>query len=163
MSTVSSGPTSRGWPEDVRIHREREHSQRLLASQKRVLELLAGTASLEEVLEAIVRIIEEQSSGAAGVICLVVDFTTGCIYECEGSAANDLAEDPRRAIAEVDLDGHVVARADLDGARRAQLAWVPHVDEPGVRARGRLVLRDASGRVAAAQIRELIPHREPLE
>ena len=38
---------------------------------KRVLELLAGSASLEEVLEAIVRIIEEQSSGAAGAICLV--------------------------------------------------------------------------------------------
>jgi PAS domain S-box-containing protein len=68
---VSSGPTSRARPDELRHYAEREHSQRLLASQKRVLELLAGSASLEEVLEAIVRIIEEQSSGAAGAICLV--------------------------------------------------------------------------------------------
>lgn len=91
-----------------------------------------------------------------GVICLVVDFTTGCIYEGGASASNDPAENPTLSQATVELDGKVVASGTLDGERRAQLVWSHGVDENAVRARGRLVLRRADGAAAEAFIGELI-------
>lgn len=50
---------------------DRNRAALLLASQKRVLELLASSAPLEEALGAIVQVIEEQSPDAVGTILLV--------------------------------------------------------------------------------------------
>lgn len=92
-----------------------------------------------------------------GIICLIVDFSTGCIYRGGGGAQND--KDPRdpsepMPIAKVMLDGKVVGQSGVDpeDATRIRMYWSTDVDREAVKARGELVfLRhdavQASGRV----------------
>jgi hypothetical protein len=91
-----------------------------------------------------------------GIICLAVDFSTGCIYEGGASASNDPSQNPALAKASVEVDGKVVAEGTIDNDRRAQLTWVHGADEVAARARGRLVMRRADGAVAEAFISDLI-------
>lgn len=91
-----------------------------------------------------------------GIICLAVDFSTGCIYEGGASVSNDPAENPQLASATIELDGKVVARGNVDSDRRAQLVWEQGVDTEAVRARGRLVLRRLDGAAANAYVSDLI-------
>jgi hypothetical protein len=94
-----------------------------------------------------------------GVICLVVDFTTGCIYEGGRGASRSPADeeaDRRYAMAEVELDGAIVATGEVAPDRKMRLEWVRGVDEADVRARGRLFVRTPHGDRAEARLGDLL-------
>ena len=94
-----------------------------------------------------------------GVIFLIVDFTTGCIYKSGGRASTEPlpGESGRRlATATVDLDGAVVANGEVHYDRSARLRWNHLVDDAGLKARGRLILRRPDGAFAEAFVRDLI-------
>lgn len=92
-----------------------------------------------------------------GVICLAVDFTTGCIYET-GGAHGSIPDGnaPRAAAIQVDLDGTVAATGEVGSDRRAALRWRAHIDPTTVREKGRLIVRTPEGGRAEARIADLI-------
>jgi hypothetical protein len=93
-----------------------------------------------------------------GVICLVVDFTTGCIYG-GGGRVDASAPDENRARAAtmtIDLDGAIVATGDVQPDRRAHMKWSGAPDLAALRARGRLVVRAPDDARAEARVGDLI-------
>ena len=96
-----------------------------------------------------------------GVICLAVDFSTGCIYK-----SSHVAQPPRDepspqgplAQAEVAIDGASVAKSesDVDSRGRLRLVWERDVDPDAVRSRGQLILKRNTGGTALAQVRDLL-------
>jgi hypothetical protein len=94
-----------------------------------------------------------------GIVCLVVDFTTGCIYmhgerSERGPARHDA--DGRLAEASVEIDGEVVASGELEPDGSLRLKWKREVSREDVRARARLVVRAPGGAFAEARIVDLI-------
>jgi hypothetical protein len=96
-----------------------------------------------------------------GVICLVVDFSTGCIYR-SGHARRAPEDEPSPqallAQAEVAIDGASVAKgeSDIDRSGRLRLVWEPNVDADAVRNRGQLIFKRNTGATALAQVRDLL-------
>lgn len=93
-----------------------------------------------------------------GVICLIVDFTTGCIYRTGGRAAIPSREQSDHQIvnALVAVEGATVAMGNVSPEGKVQLRWDRPVDESTLKADGRLFLRRQDGATAEAFIRELI-------
>jgi hypothetical protein len=91
-----------------------------------------------------------------GVICLAVDFSTGCIYE-SGGERTAAPSDPLRVVTvAIDVGGAVVARGEVQPDGRAHLVWSDAPDLSTLRARGRLVARGHGDAKAEARIAELI-------
>ena len=91
-----------------------------------------------------------------GVIFLIVDFTTGCIYKGSGSAANERQPGAGQATASLDVNGSVVAGGAVHAGRRAHLLWNRRIDGATVMAKGRLVVRRSDGMTAQALVSDLI-------
>ena len=94
-----------------------------------------------------------------GIVCLVVDFSSGCIYRGGGSrAAKDQqpGELPHGTQALIAVGEDVVATGAVGADRQAELAWNQSVETEIVREQGRLVVRRADGAVASANISELL-------
>ena len=96
-----------------------------------------------------------------GVICLIVDFTTGCIYGGPSRITISRTpppgeEDRRITTASVAIDGAVAASAGVQPDRSARLSWTQVVDGAALRSRGRLVVQRADGARAEAFVRDLI-------
>ena len=94
-----------------------------------------------------------------GVICLVVDFTTGCIYQSGGHASAQpppSSDDRRVATATVEIEGTIVATGEISSGGPTRLDWKRAVDAEELRAKARLLIRTPSGTLARAEIGELI-------
>lgn len=95
-----------------------------------------------------------------GLICLIVDFTSGCIYGGGGGGASRSPRpgqsDPRVATVEVEVDGEVVASGQVEPAGKTQLRWSRVVDEATLREKARVVVRTGDGALAQAHVRELL-------
>lgn len=79
-----------------------------------------------------------------GAVCLIVDFTTGCIYRGGGRAETSSPPSPdasRVSTVDVVLDGVVVATGSVQPDRKAALEWRAGVDQAAVRARGQVFVR----------------------
>jgi hypothetical protein len=97
-----------------------------------------------------------------GVICLAVDFSTGCIYKNSHVAQRAPRDEPLPqgllARAEVAIDGASVAKSesDIDRRGRLRLVWERDVDPDAVRSRGQLIFKRNTGGTALAQVRDLL-------
>jgi hypothetical protein len=92
-----------------------------------------------------------------GVICLIVDFTTGCIYESGGRHVAVPQEGPSRlATVAVELDGAIVATGQVQPDGRAELTWSATPDLSALRARGRVVARSHDNARAEARLADLV-------
>ena len=97
-----------------------------------------------------------------GVICLIVDFSTGCIYKSSGAPQRTPRDEPSPqgplAQAEVAIDGASVAKSesDIDRGGRLRLVWERDVDPDAVRSRGQLIFKRSTGGTALAQVRDLL-------
>ena len=95
-----------------------------------------------------------------GIICLIVDFTTGCIYRGSGRASlappSGGETDRRIATASVAIDGAIVAGAEVKEGQQNQLRWIRSVDDGALRARGRLIVKAPDGTQAQALVSDLI-------
>jgi hypothetical protein len=95
-----------------------------------------------------------------GIICLIVDFTTGCVYEDRGRrssrASISAMEKDKLGSGTVVVDGEVVASAEIGAESRAALTWTRAVDLQILREHGRLVFRRPDGAKAEAVLRELL-------
>lgn len=94
-----------------------------------------------------------------GAICLIVDFTTGCIYRGGGRAETSSSPSPTESTAstvDVVVDGEVVASGAVQSDRRVALEWRAPVDEQALRERGRVVVRSLGGALAGEQVRALV-------
>lgn len=94
-----------------------------------------------------------------GIICLAVDFTTGCIYgggERAQTSSPPGTDASHMATVEVELDGEVVAVGQLEPDRKAALTWKRSVDEATLRERARVLVRTPGGALAQADVRALL-------
>ncbi|MER2565294.1 MAG: hypothetical protein ABTQ32_31505 [Myxococcaceae bacterium] len=94
-----------------------------------------------------------------GVICLIVDFTSGCIYGGGGRASTSSSPSPldsRLTVVEVELDGKVIATGEVAADRRANLTWSQHVDEATLRARAKVRVISSDGASAAGDLGALV-------
>lgn len=94
-----------------------------------------------------------------GVICLIVDFTSGCIYGGGGRASTSSSPSPldsRVTTVEVELDGKVIATGDVAPDRKASLTWSQQVDESTLRARGKVRVLSADGAWATGDLGALV-------
>lgn len=98
-----------------------------------------------------------------GVVCLIVDFTTGCIYRGGGGGIGknetpvpNGRKDP--PMAEVMLDGVVVAKGvrDQEDPTKLKLTWRAGVDRAAVQERGELVFRRHDAATAAGFVNTLV-------
>ena len=84
-----------------------------------------------------------------GVICLAVDFSTGCIYKSVAQRAPRDEPSPQGPLAqaEVAIDGASVAKSesDIDRRGRLRLVWERDVDPDAVRSRGQLIFKRNTG------------------
>jgi len=91
-----------------------------------------------------------------GIICLIVDFGTGCIYV----GGERVEGEPRGPVGPVEiaveLQGKQVAKGMVQPDGRADLVWSSKVDAETLRLHGRLVATNHLDEVAASHIRELI-------
>lgn len=94
-----------------------------------------------------------------GAICLIVDFTTGCIYRGGGHAQTSSSPSPHHSevtLVDVVIDGEVVAQGEVQPNRQASLVWNRPVDEATVRERARLSVRTMNGALAESELRALV-------
>ena len=84
-----------------------------------------------------------------GAICLIVDFTTGCIYRGGGASRPTDQSEPKQAIATVELDGVIIASGHLGPDGQAVMSWSATVDQEALKQRGRLVMHHRSERAEA--------------
>lgn len=87
-----------------------------------------------------------------GIVCLAVDFTTGCIYYGGGRGEVERPNEPLHA--EVELDGATVAVGKNDG-RGLSLQWQAPIDADAARQKGQLILRTGDGKIARATLCDL--------
>lgn len=86
-----------------------------------------------------------------GIVCLAVDFTTGCVYAPVGSGRTASAGAGDGVEARVEVDRRLRAAGSVAG-RRLRLAWGPGSRRPEDLAGGRLVFADGRGREASAPL-----------
>ncbi|MBM4780580.1 MAG: hypothetical protein GQE15_23020 [Archangiaceae bacterium] len=94
-----------------------------------------------------------------GVICLIVDFTSGCIYGGGGRASTSSSPSPldsRVTTVEIELDGKVVATGEVAADRKANLTWSQQVDDATLRARGKVRVISSDGASAAGEVSALV-------
>ena len=92
-----------------------------------------------------------------GLICLVVDFTTGCIYEGgERGSLDPAPNETRELFVEIEVDGAIVATGEVGADRKTHLRWKQGFNEAIAREKGRLIVRTADGSKAEANVRDLI-------
>ena len=96
-----------------------------------------------------------------GLVCLIVDFASGCIYEGGGGGSAKTSSPPsgtesREATVEIELDGAIVATGQVAPDRKASLTWSRQVDEATLRARGHVSVRTSDGAVARAEISSVL-------
>lgn len=94
-----------------------------------------------------------------GLICLIVDFTTGCIYEGGGhkrTSSPPSGNDSREATVEIELDGEVVATGQVSPDRKTALQWTRQVDEASLRERAHVSVRTRDGAVARAELSSVL-------
>ncbi|MBL8938824.1 MAG: hypothetical protein JNM69_29960 [Archangium sp.] len=94
-----------------------------------------------------------------GVICLIVDFTSGCIYGGGGRASTSSSPSPldsRVTTVEVELDGKVVAPGEGAADRKASLTWSQQVDDATLRARAKVRVITSDGASAASSLGALV-------
>jgi len=91
-----------------------------------------------------------------GVICLIVDFTTGCVYRGGGSGQNAAPQDGS-SFAVVILDGKTVAKSKVDpeNPTKLELVWNKDVDAEAARDRGVIVFTRKDAMTATALLRKL--------
>ena len=91
-----------------------------------------------------------------GIICLIVDFTTGCIYVSERRVDEERGPAPAQPVRfKVEVSGAEVARGEVGEDGRAHLVWREQVGLDTLRAHGRLVAIGDEAH-AAAHVRDLI-------
>ncbi|MBM4376640.1 MAG: hypothetical protein FJ095_16270 [Deltaproteobacteria bacterium] len=90
-----------------------------------------------------------------GIICLAVDFGTGAIYGSPTTVQISSRRRPRARV-EVELDGGVVAEAQLAGAEPPRLASERAIDAAALEARGRVRVHGPNGEVAEADAASLL-------
>lgn len=89
-----------------------------------------------------------------GLVCLIVDFATGCIYgggDRVGTSSSPSTSESRDARVEIELDGEVVAVGHVTPDRKASLQWRRQVDEATLRARAQVTVR-TGGSAARAEV-----------
>lgn len=94
-----------------------------------------------------------------GVICLIVDFTSGCIYGGGGRASTSSPPSPldsRVTTVEVELDGKVIATGEVAPDRKANLTWSQQVDEATLRSRAKVRVISSDGASAAGDVAALV-------
>lgn len=94
-----------------------------------------------------------------GIICLVVDFTSGCIYgstKLAATSSTPSALDSRAATVRVELDGEVIATGQVEADRQARLQWAREVDPATLRAGARVLVSMDDGATAQADLGKLI-------
>lgn len=92
-----------------------------------------------------------------GAICLIVDFTTGCVYRGEGRVgAPRPTPSDSRVLATVTMDALPVANGELREGTRVPLTWSTTVDRAALQSRGRIVVQRADGARAEAPIAALL-------
>ena len=90
-----------------------------------------------------------------GIICLVVDFSTGCIYASGSSAAGaQPAGEPVKVA--IDVGGRQIARGEVQPDGRAHLVWSEPTDVETLRAHGRIIAIGGEDNIAQAHLGELI-------
>jgi len=90
-----------------------------------------------------------------GLICLIVDFASGCIYEGGERAKTSSppsGNESRDATVEIELDGEIVATGKVAADRKTNLTWSRQVDDATLRARGHVLVRTTDGAVARAEL-----------
>jgi len=91
-----------------------------------------------------------------GIICLVVDFSTGCIYAGGDGRANAPPADASQNLAvAVHVDGAVHATSETRPDGRVNLVWTSTPDLDALRERGRLVV-ERNGARAEGRLSELL-------
>lgn len=94
-----------------------------------------------------------------GLVCLIVDFASGCIYEGGALAKTSSppsATDSREATVEIEVDGDIVATGKVAPDRKADLTWRREVDDATLRARGHVWVRTSDGAVARAELSSVL-------
>lgn len=94
-----------------------------------------------------------------GLICIVVDFATGCIYGGGRVATTPplLAPDaPAISSLEVHVDGEVVASGSVSEDGTTRLKWNRTIDEVTLRTRARMTAQRGDGALAEAPMHALI-------
>jgi hypothetical protein len=94
-----------------------------------------------------------------GVICLIVDFASGCIYGGGAHASTSSTPSARQsttATVQVELDGEVVATGQVEPDRRARLEWTRAVDAETLRARAQVRVSAADGATAQVDVGRLL-------
>jgi hypothetical protein len=96
-----------------------------------------------------------------GLICLVVDFSSGCIYGGSGYAGTTppLPSPLERATLEVELDGEVVATALVQPDGSTLLQWTQVIDAQTLHEKAHLVVRGTDGAEARAPLHHLVSAR----
>ncbi len=97
-----------------------------------------------------------------GLVCLIVDFASGAIYEGGERAATSSppsAAESREATVQLDLDGEVVASGAVRPDRSAHLSWSRTVDEATLRSRAHVTVRTGGGALARAGVGPLLEGR----
>jgi hypothetical protein len=93
-----------------------------------------------------------------GVICLAVDFTTGCIYKGGGSGARDprATPSPEGLVAELSIDGEIIADGRINGQGQMELAWRREAPDAELLERAELTILGPDGALAHARLGELV-------
>jgi hypothetical protein len=94
-----------------------------------------------------------------GLVCLIVDFASGCIYEGGGrgrTSSPPSGTESREATVEIELDGAIVATGKVAPDRKASLTWSRQVDEATLRARAHVSVRTSDGAVARAELSSVL-------
>ncbi len=90
-----------------------------------------------------------------GIVCLIVDFTTGCIYAGSPRGEEDRPRPSVPTQFTVEVSGAEVARGEVGEDGRAHLVWSEQVGMDTLRAHGRIVARGERD-IATAHVRDLI-------
>ncbi|MEL7367823.1 MAG: hypothetical protein AAFN74_02840 [Myxococcota bacterium] len=90
-----------------------------------------------------------------GIVCLIVDYTTGCIYKRRGATVQT-ASVQNSGTAEVQLEDQPVATAVIEEGKSVELDWRASVPSEVLKAQGVLRVRNARGEVAEASLASLL-------
>lgn len=93
-----------------------------------------------------------------GAVCLIVDFTTGCIYRGGGRGQTSSSPSPiasKPSTVDVVLDGEVVATGEVMADRSTKLTWRRSVEDAVVLERAQVLVRSGTS-LAEANVRAVV-------